>query len=67
VKTGLAVADQVQSVAAEAYERTQYLVAEARHEYEQENGRRAPSVVTGPTTETTSRRRRSSGPADPGA
>ena len=40
LKTGMKVAAQVQEVAAEAYEQGRDLVAEARHEYEQENGGR---------------------------
>ena len=65
VKAGMAVAAQVQEVAAEAYEQGQDLVAEARHEHELENEAKAtPSVVTssGSMGETAGRGRRSSQP-----
>ena len=46
---GLAAAERLQEVGAEAYERTQDLIAEARHEREQE--RRGEAAVEGQVEE----------------
>jgi 4-diphosphocytidyl-2C-methyl-D-erythritol kinase len=64
VKTGMAVADQLQTVAAEAYERSQDLIAEARHEYEQENGRSPKTAVASEDGEQEARPRRRRTAAD---
>jgi hypothetical protein len=60
VKTGFVVADQVQGIAAEAYERGQDLIAEARYEYEGENGRgKTVSMPPASQRDDAPRRRRS--------
>jgi hypothetical protein len=60
VKTGMKVAAQVQEVAAEAYEQGHDLIAEARHEYEQENGTgRKGATPASESSESPSRGRRS--------
>ena len=62
VKAGMAVADQVQAAAAEAYERSQDLVAEARQERENaKDSSGGPSLMTSadPTPPASSRGRRS--------
>ena len=46
IKAGMNVAGQVQQVAAEAYERTQDLVAEARFEQDSQNGRATGTTGT---------------------
>jgi hypothetical protein len=47
LKSGMKVAAQVQEAAAEAYEQGQDLIAEARHEYEQEkNGTEAKPAAS---------------------
>ena len=68
IKAGLTVADQVQRVAAEAYERGQDLIAEARKEREQESAKETqpPELSTvGSDLETTTSGRRSTRSSTP--
>ncbi|MDQ6921382.1 MAG: DUF5132 domain-containing protein [Candidatus Dormibacteraeota bacterium] len=65
LKRGMKLAAQVQEAAAEAYEQGQDLIAEARHEYEQENGTRAKSAASASDTAATPPRGRRSAAAKP--
>ena len=65
LKSGMKVAAQVQEAAAEAYEQGQDLIAEARHEYEQENGTRAKSAESASDSAATPPRGRRSAAAKP--
>jgi hypothetical protein len=58
LKTGMKLAAQVQEAAAEAYEQGQDLIAEARHEYEQDSGRARRAAPSSDSAASSSRSRR---------
>ena len=68
VKAGMAATSRLQEVAAEAYEQGQDLMAEARQEFEQENGAAVGSSVVDSSSSASAsagRGRRTPGPSHP--
>ena len=57
IKVGMNVAGQMQQAAAEAYERTQDLVAEARYEHDSQDGSATSAPTAGRRTTATRRAR----------